>query len=81
MATAQTGLAQADTTHKVVDQLVHKVNVLDGTVNAPDGGLVRENAKLKDDTNQMMKILKAYDIRFVEMETEVQVRRKNVRKL
>ena len=64
---------QSEASTKIMDQLVTKVSQIDGTVNDSDGGLLRENAKLKDEIGFLMKTVKAYEDRFIEMESEVQV--------
>ena len=56
-----------------MDNLVTKVNHIDGTVNNQGDGLLSENAKLREEINFLMKTCKAYEARFCEMENEVQV--------
>ena len=56
-----------------MDCMVTKVNNLDGTVNDQENGLVCENSKLKEEIQVLMRTCKAYEDRFVEMESEVQV--------
>ena len=64
---------QADAGNKVLDQLVTKVNDIDGNLNNNENGLVSENAQLKDEIAYLVKTCKNYEDRFVEMENEVQV--------
>ena len=64
---------QADATAKIVDGLVTKVDQIDESVNDQDSGLLHENTQLKEEIAYLMKTCKAYEDRFVEMETEVQV--------
>ena len=58
-----------------------KVNTIDGSVNNHENGLVSENIRLKDEVTYLIKTCKNYEDRFVEMETEVQVSKKNPWKL
>ena len=69
----QPGLNQAESTAKMVDQLVAKLNHIDSQVNGNDTGILRENAKMKDEITYLIKTVKNQEDRIVEMEGEVQV--------
>ena len=69
----QPGLNQAESTAKVVDQLVAKLNHIDSLVNGNETGILRENAKMKDEITYLIKTVKNQEDRIVEMEGEVQV--------
>ena len=65
---------QTDSTVKVVDNLVTRVNNLDGTVNDNENGILHENSQMKDEIIRLKKTVRSYEDRFIEMEGEVQVR-------
>ena len=69
----QPGLNQAEATAKMVDQLVAKLNHIDSQVNGNETGVLRENAKMKDEITYLIKTVKNQEGRIVEMEEEVQV--------
>ena len=69
----QPGLNQAESTAKMVDQLVAKLNHIDSLVNGNETGILRENAKMKDEITYLIKTVKNQEDRIVEMEGEVQV--------
>ena len=69
----QPGLNQAESTAKMVDQLVAKLNHIDSQVNGNETGILRENAKMKDEITYLIKTVKNQEDRIVEMEGEVQV--------
>ena len=69
----QPGLNQAESTAKMVDQLVAKLNHIDSQVNGNETGILRENAKTKDEITYLIKTVKNQEDRIVEMEGEVQV--------
>ena len=73
MAAVQTGINQSEATTKLVEQLVAKLNHIDSLVNSNETGIIRENAKMKDEITYLIKTVKNQEDRIVEMEGEVQV--------
>ena len=67
---------KAESTTKVVDNLVTRVNNIDGTVNDNEHGILHENSQMKEEISRLKKTVRQYEDRFVEMEGEVQVRGK-----
>ena len=68
---------KTESTTKVVDNLVTRVNNIDGTVNDNEHGIVHENSQMKEEIQRLKKTVKSYEDRFCEMEGEVQVRTEN----
>ena len=73
MAAVQTGINQSEATTKLVEQLVSKLNHIDSLVNSNETGIIRENAKMKDEITYLISTVKNQEDRIVEMESEVQV--------
>ena len=65
---------KSESTTKVVDNLVTRVNNIDGTVNDNEHGILHENSQMKEEIQRLKKTVKSYEDRFEEMEGEVQVR-------
>ena len=68
---------KTESTTKVVDNLVTRVNNIDGTVNDNEHGILHENSQMKEEIQRLKKTVKSYEDRFCEMEGEVQVRMEN----
>ena len=66
-------MEQAEATKQLVDQLTNRINQLDTILTDQEAGLMKDNARLKDETVQLKKTAAAYETRLSEMELEVQV--------